>query len=100
MAHSWLNHINRFDHFMKIFKIWLTRKLPPTHTRKKATTALRLLTVFGPNPSERKRHSAPRPERLRSGPQEPPCRDQADPGPGQFLLEFCLHTVRKQKSLP
>lgn len=97
MAYCWFNHINRFDHFMKIFKIWLPGKLPPPQHTHNKTTTLPLLTVLQPNPSERKRRSAPRPEGLPSGPRSTPRRDPADPGtlpPGVLSL----HTVRKQNS--
>ena len=67
MAYCWLNHINRFDHFMEIFKIWLPGKLPPSPTHNKTTTCP-LLTVLQPNPSYRKRRSALRPEGLPSRP--------------------------------
>lgn len=53
MAHSWLNHINRFDHFMKIFKIWLNGKLPPTHTHAKKQQQLFIYSQFSDQTHQR-----------------------------------------------
>ena len=99
MAYCWLNHINRFDHFMKIFKIWLPGKLPPTHTHT-VKQQLVLYSQFSNQTHRRESATVLQGQRASPpGPMSTPCRDSADPGtlpPGVLSL----HTVRKQKPRP
>lgn len=89
MAYCWLNHINRFDHFMKIFKIWLPGKFPPhTHTVNNNSS------FTHSSPTKPIIEKVPQCSKARGPPLQAPWALLVEIRQilGHFLLEFCLCT--------
>lgn len=84
---------------MKIFKIWLTGKLPHRNSLLSPTWNPRVLRPKL-KPSPRGRHTIPTPWGPSLGSSRAPHGDQAAPLPRCLLLSLSPHTMRKQDLWP